>query len=99
MVPGRAFALRLLDETIEVDKLRERVTAHPVGRVLGREFELPREGRDGVGIRYRLEERRFEQLCRKLDPPPVRSAQSTQVHPDAPEDAPCGDQEGMYRAE
>lgn len=71
---------RAIDEGVEVDKLRNKITAKGVGKAIRLELELPRHGRDSRGVKYKLDPNRLNDLTRRFGEQSQERTQSTQVH-------------------
>lgn len=72
---------RAADEGIDVDKLRDKLTAQKAGYMLKGVLELPKD-RDRHGKFYRLTLDRVQQLRQRFGHPPEKPAQSATRHAD-----------------
>lgn len=75
---GRAAA-----EGVDVDKLKRPVTRERVGRIIARDLELPRGGRDKRGVYYTPDLVRMGQLAQRFGVALPEPTQPTLLHPEA----------------
>lgn len=95
---------RRSDELGEEIPLRDRVTAHRVGRILKNELEFPYVSRDGSGARYQVDSDRMKSLLERFDvvlpeTSPSSSSPRTSVPPPGSVPAPIGPAEPAEPAE
>lgn len=71
---------RATDEGVEIDRLRNKITAKGVGKAIRIELELPSCGRDSRGMKYKLDPKRLDDLVHRFGVSSHVCTQSTHVH-------------------